>query len=86
MAAVKFMLSRKHMHRPALALRDTRRTAGQFRHDQIGINAICQHVPMVAIARDDAVFARCQRGLESDGDGFLADVQMAKSTDQAQAV
>ena len=80
------MLRRKHMHRPALALRDTRGTAGQFRHDQIGINTICQHMPMVTIAGDDAVFARRQCGLKPNGDGFLADVQMAKSTDQAKTI
>src|SRR3546814_7989334 len=61
MAAVEFMLDAEHVHRTALAAGDARFPAGQFRHDDIGIDAIGQHVAMVAIAGDEAVLARLKR-------------------------
>ena len=80
------MASRKHVHRPALALRNPGGTSGQLGHDDIGVDAISQHMPVVAVPGDDTVLARCQRRLQANGDSLLSDVQMAEPADQTQPV
>ena len=55
-------------------------------HDHIGINAISQHMAMVAIAGNDAIPLPIQRGLQADGDRFLPDIKVAEPTDQAEAI
>jgi hypothetical protein len=61
--AVEFMLDAEHVHRAALALGDAGGAAGQLGHDHLGIDAVGEHVAMVAIAGDNAVLARVQRRL-----------------------
>ena len=56
-AAVEAMLDAEHVHRAALALGDAGGAAGQLGHDHLGIDAVSEHVAMVAIAGDDAVLA-----------------------------
>ena len=85
-AAVEFMLGREHVHRPALALGNARFAAGQFGHDDLGVEAVGEHVPMVAVTGDDAVLVAVERRLEADRDRFLADVEMAEPADQAEAI
>lgn len=60
-------------------------TPGQLSHHVLGGDTAQQHVAVVAVASDDAVFLR-QRGLQADRNGFLADVQVAETADQAQAI
>jgi len=45
-----------------------------------------QHVAVVAVARDDLVVALLDALLNTDGHGFLTDVQVAEAPDQAHAV
>ena len=71
---------------PPLPLRDARRAPGQLGHDHLGIDAVGEHVAMVAIAGDDAVLAAVERRLQPDRDRFLADVEVAEAADQAEAV
>jgi hypothetical protein len=85
-AAIELVLGREHVHRPALAARDTRTATGQFGHDHLGIDAIGQHVAMVAIAGDDAVVPFVERRLQAHRHGFLADIEVAEAADQAQAI
>ena len=59
---------------------------GQLGHDHLGIDAVGEHVAMVAIAGDDAVLADLERRLEADRDRFLADIEVAEAADQAEAV
>src|SRR3546814_6348731 len=68
--------------------RDTnaRGAAGQFGHDDLGVDAIGEHMAVVAIARDDAVLVAVERRLEPDRHRFLADIQVAKAADQAEPV
>ncbi len=41
---------------------------------------------VIAVAGDNRIGLAVQRGLQADGDGFLADIQMAEAADQAQAI
>ena len=85
-AAVEAMLDAEHVHRAALALGDAGVAAGQLGHDHLGIDAVGEHVAMVAIAGDDAVLADLHRRLQADRDRFLADIEVAEAADQAEAV
>jgi hypothetical protein len=85
-AAVELVLGREHVHRAALAAADPGFAAGQLGHDDLGIDAIGQHVAVVTVAGDDAVMALLQGGLDADRNRFLADVQVAEAADQAQTV
>ena len=85
-AAVESVLDAEHVHRAALALGDAGCAAGQLGHDHFGVDAVSEHVAVVAIAGDDAVLARRQRRLQPDRDRFLADVEMAEAADQAEPV
>jgi hypothetical protein len=75
----------EHVHRAALAMGRTARTAGQLGHDFFRIHAGGQHVAVVAIAGDDLV-AVALDGFHADRDGLLADVEMAETADQTHAV
>src|SRR3546814_17023538 len=76
------MLDAEHVHRAALALRDARLAPRQFGHDHLGIDAIGEHVAMVAVTGDDAVLVAVERRLQPDRDGFLTDVEVAETADQ----
>src|SRR3546814_19863000 len=80
------MLDAEHVHRAALALREARLAPRQFGHDHLGIDAIGEHVAMVAVTGDDAVLVAVERRLQPDRDGFLTDVEVAETADQAGAV
>ena len=71
---------------PPLPLRDARLAAGQLGHDHLGVDAVGEHVAVVAIAGDDAVLADGHRRLQPDRDRFLADVEVAEAADQPEAV
>ena len=85
-AAVKTMLDREHVHRAALAPGDAGSAAGQFGHDEVGIDAVGEHMTMVAIAGDDPVAPDLERGLETDRDRLLADIEVTEAADQTEAV
>ena len=85
-AAVEAVLDAEHVHRTALALGNAGGAAGQLGHDHLGVDAIGEHVAVVAIAGDDAVLADRHRRLQPDRDRFLADVEVAEAADQAEAV
>ena len=85
-AAVKAVFDAEHVHGAALALGNAGGAAGEFGHDHFGVDAIGQHVAMVAVTGDDAVAADFHGRLEPDGDGFLADVEVAEAADQAEAI
>src|SRR3546814_10261564 len=80
------MLDAEHVHRAALSLGDTGLAPGQLGHDDLGIDAVGEHVAVVAIAGDDAVLVRIERRLEADRHRFLADVEMAEAADEAEPV
>src|SRR3546814_20683605 len=80
------MLDAEHVHRAALSLGDTGLAPGQLGHDDLGIDAVGEHVAVVAIAGDDAVLVRIERRLEADRHRFLADVEMAEAADEAKPV
>src|SRR4028118_2343046 len=58
-----------------------RRAPGQFGQDPLGVDAVSQHVAMVAIAGDDAVLADGHRRLKPDRHRFLADIEVAEPPD-----
>ena len=60
-------------------------TPGEFRHHCLGIDALRQHVAMIAIG-GDLLIAFLGHAHQADHNGFLANIQMAKATDQAHAV
>ena len=68
------------------AAADSRGSAGQLGHDELGIDTVGEHVAVVAVAGDDAVLAFLKRRLQPDRDGLLADVKVAEAADQAEAV
>src|SRR3546814_10787801 len=82
-AAIEFMLDAEHVHRAALALRDARLTPGQLGHDDLGVDAVSEHMPVVAIAGDHAVTLAVACRLEAHGDRFLAAIAVADTADQA---
>src|SRR3546814_6455145 len=55
--AVEPVLHREHVHRAALAARNAGGAAGEFGHDDLGVDAIGQPMAVVAITSDDAVLA-----------------------------
>ena len=85
-AAVKTVVDAEHVHRSALAVADAGVAPGQLGHDHLGVDAVGEHVAMVAVAGDDAVLADRHRGLQADRDRFLADVEVAEAADQPEAV
>src|SRR5690606_20698092 len=50
------------------------------------IDAIGEHVTMIAIAGDNAVLARLQRRLDAHRNRFLADIEVTETADEPQAV
>src|SRR3546814_17159595 len=80
------MLDAEHVHRAALALGDTGLAPGQLGHDDLGIDAVGEHVAVVAIAGDAAVLVRIERRLEADRHRFLADGELAEAADEAEPV
>ena len=85
-AAVKAVLDAEHVHRAALAVGNAGLAPGQLGHDHLGVDAIGEHVAVIAIAGDDAVLADRHRRLQPDRDRFLADVEVAEAADQPEAV
>ena len=81
-SAIEFMFGREHVHRTALAFRYPGGATCQLGHDDIGIDAIGQHMAVIAIAGDHAVAIIVERALQSDRDRFLPDIQMAEAPDQ----
>ena len=65
-AAVEAVIDAEHVHRPALAFRDAGSAARQLGHDHLGIDAVGEHVAVIAIAGDDAVLADRHRRLQPD--------------------
>ena len=59
--------------------------SGQLCHDPTRIHIAGQHMPMIAIARDDLI-ALFQTGLHAGNDSLLSDIEMTKSGNLAHAV
>jgi hypothetical protein len=85
-AAVEAVLDAEHVHRAAFALRDAGLAPRQLGHDDLGIDAVGEHVAMIAITGDDAVFGPVERRLQPDRYRFLADIEVTEAADQAEAV
>lgn len=77
------MFGREHMHRAAFTMRNTAGTTRQFSHNDFGINTIGQHMPMFAIAGNNAIPSRLQGGLQTNRNGFLTDIEMTKTKQSA---
>ena len=85
MPAVEVFLFAEHMHGSALAAGIAIRAAGQFGHHAAGVHAASQHMAMIPVRCNDLIVI-LQRRLDPDHDGFLANIEMAKSADLAHAV
>ena len=84
-SAEEALLAGEHVHRAALAARIAAGAPRQFRHHAAAFHAGGQHVRMVAIAGDDRVaILHCR--LDTDNDGFLADIEVTETGNQAHAV
>ncbi len=78
---------REHVHRAALALEMPAARPVSSAMMTLRIDAVGQHVAMVAIAGDHRLsLPGLKRGLEADRDRFLADIEVAEAADQAEAV
>ncbi len=80
------MVAAEHVHRSTLALGNADGAASELGHDHLGIDAVGEHVAVIAVAGDDAVLADGHRRLQTDPDRFLADIEMAEATDQAETI
>jgi hypothetical protein len=80
------MLGREHVHRPALALADPGLPPGQLGHDDVGIDPVSEHVPVIAVTRDHAILVVVEGALQPDRDRFLADVEVAEPADEPEAI
>src|SRR5690606_11088390 len=83
---IELMLGRKHVHRPAFTLRDAGLAPRELGHDDLGIDAVSEHVTMIAITGDHAVLIVIERGLQADRNRLLPDVEVAETSDQTEAV
>src|SRR5262249_26888727 len=72
-------------HRTAFALGIAVLAPGQLSHDALRVHAAGEHMTVVTIASDDLV-AVLEGHLHADDHGLLADIKVAKSTDQAHSV
>jgi hypothetical protein len=59
--------------------------AGQFGHHALGLHSRGQHMPVVAVPGYDLI-ALFEGHLHADHDGFLADIQVAKTANRSHAV
>ena len=73
------------MHGAALAARQTASTSGQFRHHAVRIHAASQHMAMITVTRDYLVTFP-DGHLHTGDHGFLTDIKMTKTADEAHAV
>ena len=84
-ATIEMLLFREHVHRAAFAFRKTTLAASQFGHDASWVHATCQHMTVIAIGRHAFVTVfGC--GLKAHNNGFLTDIKVAETTDQAHAI
>src|SRR3546814_16904517 len=84
--AVEFMLDAEQVHRAALALRDAGLAPRQLGHDDLGIDAIGEHVAVIAVAGDHAVLVAVERRLQAHRDRLLPDIEVTEPADQAEAI
>src|SRR5579884_412161 len=70
----------KDVHRAAFPFRTARSFPKKFRHDRAGIHPLGQRVAVFAVRAEDCIL-RLEWGDGADGNGFLANVQVAKSSD-----
>ena len=84
--AVKRRRHIEHVHRAALALGRAANAPGQLGHHGIRVHARRQHMAVVAVAGDDLVKALFDVGLYTHRHGFLADIEVTETPDQAHAV
>ena len=85
MAAIKILFDAEHMHRAALASRQTTRTTGQLCHDAFGIHAANQHMPVITITGNHLII-RGRGHIHAHNHSLLTNIEMAKATDQAHAI
>jgi hypothetical protein len=85
MAAEELFFAAEHVHGAALAFGIAAPPAGQFRHHSLGVHAAGKHVAVIAIRRDHLVALRLSH-LQTDNDGFLPDIEMAETADEAHAI
>src|SRR3546814_18970288 len=80
------MLDAEHVHRAALAFRDAGLASRQLGHDDLRIDAIGEHVALIAVAGDHTVLVAVERRLQAARDGFPTDIEVAETAHQADAV
>src|SRR5438045_8734195 len=84
-AAEEVLLRAEHVHRAALAVRIAAAAPGQFGHDALRVHPAGQHMAVIAVGSDDRV-TLLERGLHTDDDRLLADIEVAETADQPHAV
>src|SRR5207237_10459529 len=84
-AAEEVLLRAEHVHRAALAVRIAATPPGQFGHDALRIHAAGKHMAVIAVGGDDRVTLP-ERGLDTDDDRLLADIEVAEPTNQPHAI
>ena len=85
MAAEELFFPAEHVHGAALAVGITVPAPSKLGHDAFGVHAGGQHVAMVTVGGDELV-AVFHGHLHADDHGFLADIEMAKTADEAHAI
>ena len=85
MSAEKIYLRVEQMHRAALAMRTAGSFAVQLRHHRFGRDALGDGLAMLAIAGEH-IIVLAQGGNCAYADGFLANIEMAKTADFSEAI
>src|SRR6056297_2970127 len=84
-SSIEVLLLGEHVHGAALALGISVFAARQLGHDTLWVHPTSQHMPVVAIG-GDALVTLLGCGLEPDNNGFLPDIKVTETADQAHAI
>jgi hypothetical protein len=85
MPAKKTQLLVEHVHGATFALGTSILPAKQLSHHRVGCHAAHQRLPVIAIGGDDVVVLP-ERHDDAAGDGFLANIEVAKATNLANGI
>ena len=84
-SAVEMFLFREHVHRAAFTAAVAALATSKFSHDTFWIHTTGQHVAVITIRCDALVAFFCSR-FQANNNGFLANVEVAKTADQTHAI
>ncbi|MNZ99748.1 hypothetical protein D3C78_1190870 [compost metagenome] len=79
------LLLGEHVHGAALAFRQAAPAAGQLGHDATRAHAQSEHVAVVTVSGDDLI-AFLLRHLHANNNGFLTDVEVTETADEAHTI